>query len=76
VEEGSFRPEMDLEIMATMRMELVQLAFDDRIFPTSHFKVTDVQLQIFEHFVFGLLTEKGRKKYLKCKETQVELSNS
>jgi AcrR family transcriptional regulator len=76
VEEGSFRPEMDLEIMATMRMELVQLAFDDRIFPTSQFKIPDVQLQIFEHFVFGLLTEKGRKKYLKCKETQVELSNS
>jgi len=76
VEEGSFRPELNLEIMATMRMELVQLAFDDRIFPSSHFKIADVQLQIFEHFVFGLLTEKGRIKYQKCKETQVELSNS
>ena len=75
VEEGSFRPELDLEIMATMRMELVQLAFDDRIFPTNRFKISDVQMQLFEHFVFGLLTEKGRKKYLKCKETQVELSN-
>ncbi|MGC3948628.1 MAG: TetR/AcrR family transcriptional regulator [Chryseolinea sp.] len=76
VEEGYFRPELDLEIVATMRMELVQLAFDDRVFPTSQFKITEVQLQLFEHFVFGLLTEKGRKKYLKCKETQVELSNS
>ncbi|HTF16871.1 MAG TPA: TetR/AcrR family transcriptional regulator [Chryseolinea sp.] len=76
VEQGYFRPELDLEIMATMRMELVQLAFDDRIFPTSHFKIAEVQLQIFDHFVFGLLTEKGRKKYLKCKETQIELSNS
>jgi AcrR family transcriptional regulator len=75
VEEGSFRPELDLEIMATIRMEVVQLAFDDRIFPSSRFKITDVQMQLFEHFVFGLLTEKGRKKYLKCKETQVELSN-
>jgi TetR/AcrR family transcriptional regulator, cholesterol catabolism regulator len=76
VEEGFFRPELDLEIMATMRMEMVQLAFDDRVFSPSHFKIADVQLQLFEHFVFGLLTEKGRKKYLKCKETQVELSNS
>jgi len=75
VEEGYFRVELDLEIMATMRMELVQLAFDDRVFPPSQFNVPDVQLQLFEHFVFGLLTEKGRKKYLKCKETQVELTN-
>ena len=76
VEEGYFRPEIDPEIMATMRMELVQLAFDDRVFPASHFNVTEVQSQLFEHFVFGVLTDKGRKKYLKCKETQVELSNS
>lgn len=76
VEEGFFRPELDLEIMATMRMEMVQLAFDDRVFSPSNFKIADVQLQLFEHFVFGLLTDKGRKKYLKCKENQVELSNS
>ena len=76
VEQGFFRPELDLEIMATIRMEMVQLAFDDRVFSPSKFKIADVQLQLFEHFVFGLLTEKGRKKYLKCKETQVELSNS
>lgn len=75
VEEGYFRTDLDLEIMATMRMELVQLAFDDRVFPPSQFKIADVQVQLFEHFVFGLLTEKGRKKYLKCKETQVELTN-
>lgn len=75
VEEGYFRPELDLGIMAAMRMELVQLAFDDRVFPPSSFKITGVQMQLFDHFVFGLLTEKGRKKYVKCKENQVELSN-
>jgi AcrR family transcriptional regulator len=75
VQEGYFRAELDLEIMATIRMELVQLAFDDGIFPRAQFNLTDVQVQLFDHFVFGLLTEKGRKKYLKCKETQVELSN-
>lgn len=76
VDEGFFRPELNLEVIATVRMELIQLAFDDRLFPTMQFKLSDVQMQIFDHFVFGLLTEKGRKRYLKCKETnQVELSN-
>jgi AcrR family transcriptional regulator len=75
VVEGYFRPEMDLEVIATMRLELVQLPFDERIFPTTKFNVPDVQTQIFEHFVYGLLTDKGRKQYLKCKQNQVELSN-
>ena len=73
--EGYFRPEMDLEVVATMRLELVQLPFDERIFPTGRFNVPDVQMQIYDHFVYGLLTDKGRKQYQKCKQTQVELSN-
>ena len=75
VEEGYFRPEMNLDIIAAMRIELVELAFDDEIFPTSKFKVSEVQMQIFDHFVYGLVTEKGRKLYQKYKETLVELSN-
>ncbi len=75
VAEGYFRPEIDKEVIATMRLELVQLAFDEDIFPASRFKLPDVQMQIFDHFVYGLVTEKGRKLYQKYKETLVELSN-
>jgi TetR/AcrR family transcriptional regulator, cholesterol catabolism regulator len=32
-------------------------------------------MQIFDHFVYGITTEKGRKLYQKYKESQVELSN-
>lgn len=75
IEEGYFRPEIKVEIIAAMRLELVQLAFDDQLFPPSKFKVAEVQMQIFDHFVYGLVTEKGRKLYQKYKETLVELSN-
>ena len=75
IEEGYFRPEINVDIIAAMRLELVQLAFDDQIFPTSRFKIAEVQMQIFDHFVYGLVTEKGRKLYQKYKETLVELSN-
>ena len=54
--------------MASMRIEMIPIAFDVRVFPHDKFNVTDVQLQIFEHFVFGLCTEKGRKLYQKYKE--------
>ena len=75
IEEGYFRPEINMQVIATVRLELVQIPFDEEIFPPSQFNVTEVQLQIFDHFVYGLLTEKGRKLYQKYKETQVELSN-
>src|SRR5688572_32311593 len=75
IEEGYFRAEIDKEVIATIRLEMVQLPFDDRVFPPSQFKLPEVQMQIFDHFVFGISTEKGRKLYQKYKETQVELSN-
>lgn len=68
VEEGYFRSEMDPEVIAAVRMELVQLAFNEEIFPRERFRLPEVQMQIFEHFVFGLLTEKGKKLYLKYKQ--------
>ena len=68
MEEGYFRPEIDAEVIASVRLEMVQLAFNEEIFPGERFRLPDVQMQIFDHFVFGLLTEKGRKAYQKCKQ--------
>lgn len=68
IEEGYFRPEIDPEVIAAVRLELVQLAFNEEIFPRERFRMPEVHMQIFEHFVFGLLTEKGRKLYMKYKE--------
>ena len=75
IEEGYFRSEIDKEVIAMIRLEMVQLPFDDRIFPPSRFKLPEVQMQIFDHFVYGITTEKGRKLYQKYKESLVELSN-
>ncbi len=69
IEEGHYRPEINVEIIATMRLELVQLPFDDNVFPSSKFKAAEIQMQIFDHFVHGLVTEKGKKLYQKYKET-------
>ena len=61
--EGYFRGDIDAEILATLRVEQVEMAFNDNVFPHSHYKLDQVQLQLFDHFVFGLLTEKGRARY-------------
>lgn len=68
IEEGFFRPEIHPEILATTRQELIQLTFDENIFPADKYNLAEVNLQLFEHFVYGLLTEKGRKAYEKYKQ--------
>lgn len=74
MEEGYFRSEMNTEILATMRLEQVQMAFDHAVFPRDRYSVADVQAELFDHFVNGILTEKGKKLYQKYyKENSKEL---
>jgi len=67
IEEGFYRQDIDPEILSIMRVEQVQMLFDEQIFPKSKFDFTGVQMQIFEHFVFGLLTDEGRRLFTSFK---------
>jgi TetR/AcrR family transcriptional regulator, cholesterol catabolism regulator len=66
-EEGFFRQEANTDILATARLELIQLAFDPAVFPKEKYELTEVQMELFEHFVYGLFTDKGKKLYEKYK---------
>jgi AcrR family transcriptional regulator len=68
IEEGYYRPEVNAGVIAAMRLELVQMAFDEDVFPREKFRLAEVQMELFDHFVYGLVTEKGRKLYQKYKE--------
>lgn len=60
-QEGLYRKDMDINIIATMRMHQVQTAFDPNIFPPSKFKLEIVQMQMLTHFMHGITTLKGHK---------------
>ncbi len=68
IEEGYYRSEIDVNTLAIYRMEQVQLPFDESIYPREKFSLSEVQLNLFDHFVHGLLTEKGRKLYKEYQE--------
>lgn len=59
IKEGVFRANIDVEILVRMRLELVQVALDPKIFPSPQFNFVEVNLQLFEHFVYGIITLKG-----------------
>ena len=63
IKEGYFRSEIDVEILASFRVSQVELGFSEEIFPQEKFDFKEVQNQIFDNFVYGLLTDSGRKLY-------------
>lgn len=76
IEEGYFRSDINVDVLGRMRLEMVQMAFDNMVFPRESFNLSEVQAQLFDHFVHGLLTDKGKKLYQKYKEQlTVGLSN-
>lgn len=68
-EEGYFREDLNPDIVAILRVEQVQLCFDDRVFPREKYDITEVQLQVFRHFIEGIVTQKGRDLLNKYKTT-------
>lgn len=71
--EGTFRAELDTEMIAILRMETIQLPFDPTLFPKDKFAMAEVQMQIFEHFIYGLFTDKGKKLYEKYKQKNLNV---
>jgi len=70
IEMGVFRKDIDVEILAKIRLETVQMAFDTRLFPPEKFELPEIQVQIFEHFIRGVLTAKGLELYEKYSNEQ------
>lgn len=61
IKEGYFRPDINPEVLAIMRIEQIQMAFDESLFPRSRFDFMEVHAQFLKHFMAGILTEKGRE---------------
>ena len=63
IAEGYYRSEIDANIIARLRVEQVSLMFKPSVFSSIDFDFKQVQLQVLDHFINGLLTDKGRKLY-------------
>ena len=59
IREGLYRGSIDVPILTRLRLELIQLAFDARVFPPAQFSLVDIQMQTVEVFIRGIATAKG-----------------
>ena len=60
---GYFRPEIDSQILAKVRMNQVTSAFDPSNFSNPEFNFVEEQMVLLDHFLHGIFTEKGRQAY-------------
>ena len=72
IKQGYIRPDIDVKILARMRMAQVELGFDAQMFPIAEFSTWHVQYQFLEHFNYGICTLKGHKLLNKYKNINDE----
>jgi len=61
IKQGYIRPDIDVKILAKMRVNQVETGFDTGVFPVAEFSTWRVQYQLLEHFSYGVCTLKGYK---------------
>jgi TetR/AcrR family transcriptional regulator, cholesterol catabolism regulator len=66
---GYFRPEIDSKILAQLRVSQISSVFESGIQGRSGQDVLNLQLELMDHFLHGIFTEKGRLAYQQKKET-------
>ena len=59
--EELYRADLDVEVIARLRLAQIELAFNAEVFPPRHFEVQRLQQVILEHFMLGIATLKGHK---------------
>jgi AcrR family transcriptional regulator len=61
IEEGLYRKDVDVTILSKYRLETSLIPFNIHVFHPSKFDMLKVNLQIIEHFVYGVATLEGHK---------------
>jgi len=59
IKEGLFRSDINPEILAQFRIGQIELSFEKDLFPGNKFTLVEIHEQLFEHFTYGILSEKG-----------------
>jgi len=72
IELGLYREDLDIEVLARLRIEQIEMAFDPSLFPFEQFNMVHVQIQFINHFLRGILTPEGFNYYNTLEKTAIE----
>lgn len=60
ISEGYYRQEINVEMVARMRLSQIDACLDPQYFPPGKFDFMELQIQMLEVFMNGIVTDKGR----------------
>lgn len=72
IEEGLFRPEINPDLMARFRLESSLMILQPNLLVNDRNGLISVALEIGEHFLYGIMTQKGVKLYHKYKDKHIK----
>lgn len=68
IEEGYYREDLNIEVMARYRIESIFLGFNPEVFMQGKYTLLQVEMELMEHFLYGICTNKGQKLINKYKQ--------
>jgi len=68
---GYFRSEIEAPILARIRVDQITNAMESANFQDKEYDIVKVQLEMMDHFLHGIFTEKGREAYKSQQEKSV-----
>lgn len=75
IKQGIYRKDIDVDALARMRVEQIELGWNPEVFPPSRYDMTKVHLAFLDHFMYGIVNLKGYQlieKYKKSKTLNVQ----
>lgn len=67
-EEELYREEINIDVIAKIRLETIILPFNEEIFPKNQYSLLKVQEELVEYFLFGMVSLKGYKLLIKYQQ--------
>lgn len=67
--DGYYRSDINVDIVATMRIEQIDTIFNPNIFPAGKFDLAKVMIQLTEHYLYGICTVRGHQLINKYKQS-------
>ncbi len=72
IQEGLYRHKINIEILARLRIEETQMALNPLTFPKEKYKISEIQIELLDHFLHGITTLKGHKLINKYRQINEE----
>jgi TetR/AcrR family transcriptional regulator, cholesterol catabolism regulator len=72
IEQGVYRDDIDVDIMAKYRLYSIMLSFDSSVFPSNKTDLLYIEEQLLDNFLHGVATPKGIKLIQKYKNQRTK----